>query len=89
MNEHGDFYIEYSHNVFYVKVLGPWNFETFEHYNNDFNKLLIGNKCPSYSVFAVLEGDSLMIPEVCETFKKRQLNALRQDLNTSHFTYLN
>jgi len=36
MNEHGDFYIEYSHTVFYVKVLGPWSFETFEHYNNDF-----------------------------------------------------
>ncbi|TMN86856.1 hypothetical protein CWB72_17875 [Pseudoalteromonas phenolica] len=68
MNTSG--YIEYMHNVFYVKVLGPWNYETFEHYNNDFNKLLIGNKCPSYSVFAVLEGDSLMIPEVCETFKK-------------------
>ena len=63
-------YIEYLHNVFYVKVLGPWNYETFEHYNNDFNKLLIGNKCPSYSVFAVLEGDSLMTPEVSETFKK-------------------
>ena len=62
-------YIEYFHNVFYVKVLGPWNFEKFERYNNDFDKLLIGNKYPSYSVFVALEGDSLMIPEVCEAFK--------------------
>ncbi|GMM84305.1 hypothetical protein MTsN2n4_15320 [Pseudoalteromonas sp. MTN2-4] len=31
---------------------------------------MIGNKCPSYSVLVVLEGDSLIIPEVCETFKK-------------------
>ena len=70
-------YIEYFHNVFYVKVLGPWNFEKFERYSNDFNKLLIGNKYPSYSVFVVLEGDSLMTPEVSETFKKAttKLNA--------------
>ena len=69
MNTSG--YIEYLHNVFYVKVLGPWNFEKFERYNNnDFNKLLIGNKYPSYSVFVALEGDSLMTPEVSETFKK-------------------
>ncbi|KPV95035.1 hypothetical protein AN214_02952 [Pseudoalteromonas sp. P1-9] len=85
MNEHGEFYIEYSHNVFFVKILGPWNFEAFEHYNNDFNKQLKVNKCPSYSVFAVLEGDSLMIPEVIEAFKTSTAQRIATGLNNIAF----
>ncbi|QOL27048.1 hypothetical protein LP316_07095 [Thalassotalea sp. LPB0316] len=85
MNEHGDFYITFSNNVFYIKVLGPWNFETFEHYNNDFNTLLTVNKCSSYSVFAVLDGESLMIPEVCEIFKTATTQRIATGLNNVAF----
>lgn len=71
--------------MFYIKILGPWNFETFEHYNNDFNKQLTVNKCSSYSVFAVLDGESLMIPEVCEIFKTATTQRIATGLNNVAF----
>lgn len=46
---------------------------------------MIGNKCPSYSVFAVLEGDSLMIPEVCETFKRATTKRISTGLKNVAF----
>ncbi|GLX81477.1 hypothetical protein [Thalassotalea eurytherma] len=85
MNEHGDFHITFSNDVFYIKILGPWNLETFEHYNRDFNEHLNANICSSYSVFATLEGDSLMIPEVSEIFKMTVAQRIAKGLENVAF----
>lgn len=85
MNEHGDFYISFSSNVLYIKVLGPWNLETFEHYNRDFNEQLKANECSSYSVFATLEGDSLMVPEISEIFKAATTQRIANGLKNVAF----
>ena len=85
MNEHGNFHITFSNNVFYIKILGPWNLETFEHYNRDFDEQLRANKCSSYSVFATLEGDSLMVPEICELFKAATKQRIAKGLKNVAF----
>ncbi|GMM67630.1 hypothetical protein MTsDn1_09240 [Alteromonas sp. MTD1] len=69
MNEHGSFTLRFVNDVIYLKMIGPWNAETFRHYNSDLTDMLEQSGSSSFSGYVVLEGDSLMMPEVYDNFR--------------------
>lgn len=89
MNEHGSFTLRFVNDVIYLKKIGPWNEETFRHYDSDLTHTLEQSGSSSFSGFVVLEGDSLMVPEVYDNFRKASARRAETGLKNVAFLVQN
>lgn len=86
MNQHGSYELKFANNVIYLKMIGPWNEETFKHYNSDLTGALEQTGSSRFSAFVVLEGDSLLIPEVFDGLRKA--SARRVEIGLKNVAFL-
>lgn len=85
MNEHGSYNLKFKNNILYLKIIDPWNEETFEHYNAELMHAIKLSGSKSYSGIIVLEGDSLILPEFFDGFRKASSNRVKMGLTNVTF----
>jgi len=85
MEEHGDYWLQFSDNVIYLRIKGAWNLETFTHYNTEVNKYFSDNQSSNISALVVMEGESLMVPEVNEKYRSAINSRISQGLKNVAF----
>ena len=85
MNEHGSYNLRFENNIIYLKIIGPWNEETFEHYNAELMHAIKLSGSKTYSGIIVLEGYSLLIPEVFDRFRRASSNRVKTGLTNVAF----
>ncbi|WP_419148703.1 hypothetical protein [Pseudoalteromonas 'SMAR'] len=74
-----------ENNIIYLKIIGPWNAETFDYYNAELMQAIKLSGCKILSGIVVLEGDSLLIPEVFDRFREATLNRVETGLTNVAF----
>lgn len=86
MIEHGYFWLQFSENMIYLRIRGPWNLKTFNRYNAEMHGYISNIKNSKISALAILEGESLMIPEVFESFKSGVTSRISMGLTNIAFS---